>query len=124
VLLLKERISSSRLAQRPLLLLPVQMLQLLPAAGPGPAPRNAMSQRELHEYRRTAGAIEAWPWSLEAAAAYLRRLTDNNERLRWDPPPTLGAVLSCSRDVVSLPPPSNWATFAPEATRLVVVGKA
>ena len=124
VLLLKERISSSRLAQRPLLLFPVQLLHLLPAGGPAAAPRNAMSQRELHEYRRTAAAVEAWPWSLEAAATYLRGLTDNNEQRLWQPPPTLGAVLNLSRDVVPLPPPSNWAGFAPEPTRLVVVGKA
>lgn len=59
VLLLKERMASTRLSQRPLLLLPVHLLSQLPPVGPNAAARNMLGKRELMEYRKTSGVQAA-----------------------------------------------------------------
>ncbi len=71
VLLVKQFLSSSGLSQRPLLIIPVDMLSKL--KGPlMPADRNKLSPKELSEFRSTATKVAAHPWELQRAAGYLR----------------------------------------------------
>ena len=80
ILLLKESISSSRLSQRPLLVLPAVLTDQLSVKDLEVSAPVDLGTRALKEFRKTADAVEKPPWNLVLASNWLRRLCDNNEK--------------------------------------------
>eukprot|EP00969_Alexandrium_andersonii_P336158 14858470-Alexandrium_andersonii.AAC.1 len=69
-MLAKQYNSAAQLSQPPLLVLPRNWLARLPEV-PEADERNQLSERQAHEYRRTAKAVAAKPWNLHSASTYL-----------------------------------------------------
>ena len=69
VLLAKEWESSQRLAQHPVVLVPVSAAAALDPATLTPRNLNQLGKRDIKEYLRTAAAVEKDPWSLHRAAS-------------------------------------------------------
>lgn len=81
ICLAKQFMSSSRLSQRPILILPHVNLQKLKSSQPNmPLPTKKFSGDALKEFRKTATKIEQAPYELVEGSNYLRSLIDRSER--------------------------------------------
>ena len=78
LMLSKEFWSSDALAHPPLLVFPNVILPKLRALPEEKCLRNNLSPSQLSEFRKTATKVEADPWCMQAAAAYLRKWCEQN----------------------------------------------
>ena len=92
VLLIKDRMSSFRLCQSPLVVLPAARLVNL-TESLKVLPRNPLGERALHEFRKTAKAVAMPPWNMTDAAEYLNAWCQNNEASDWPAPIPLHFVM-------------------------------
>ena len=91
VLLVKQFMRDIKMAQSPILVQPQSVAGALRREDLTVMPRNALGDRGLKEYRKTAAAVALEPWKLFKAQQYLEHLCDRNERgelppgvaLRW-----------------------------------------
>ena len=81
VLILKESLSSTRMSQKPLLVLPVSVASSVDPKDLKPALRNDLGERTRKEYRKTATSVALEPWLLLKAQRYLNDLCDRNESM-------------------------------------------
>ena len=129
ILLAKQHISSSELSQPPLLMFPHCLLERLAGQELKPLPRNELPARTIAEFRKTAVAVEAKPWSLHRAATYLRNLCDGGQQssppvLRLLTEPKLFAASSLATAA-----PQDWSEYAtqiskPAPPRVITVKRA
>ena len=90
ILLCKQFLSSTRLSQQPLLLLPNKNLSLLQSGAPVVhLPTRPFNEKTLHEFRKTASLIQEPPMDLLEGANYLRTLCDQQEHGTHLSPPEL-----------------------------------
>ena len=124
VLCAKEFWSSSELAQPPCTILPAGYLARLEQDGPKIAmPRNALSDRQVSEFRKTAEAVSAEPWLMHRAADYLTAWLDQSVAGRWPQPAPHGWVME-DHDQERVEGPDfsvEWKRFAPKSPAAVVV---
>ena len=127
VFLVKQFVSSSALAQLPILILPASRLARLPRALL-PAERNALSEEAKKNFTRAAHKLAAPPWNLHAARDYLLSWIDRNERKVPDSPGGVHFVLSGRTGPAALAlgdqleaPPPELRSFAPGLPRVVQV---
>ena len=80
VLLCKQFMSSTSLAQPPELALPVASLGRLSGVHPWPDTRNEIPESQLAEFKKTARLVGGDPWQLHRAQEYLEKLCNMNER--------------------------------------------
>ena len=78
VLMVKEMLHHTQLTQQPLVILPHAVAMSLPSKLTL-NPRNALGDRALKEYRKTAIAVSQAPWRLLKAQQYLEELCRRNE---------------------------------------------
>lgn len=79
VLLLKLHMSSTSLAQPPMICFPHAFLELLPPkVSEQPNLRVPLTDRQKKEFLKTARLVEQAPWQLRRAAQYLRTLVEEN----------------------------------------------
>jgi hypothetical protein len=87
LLLTKDRISSQKLAHKPLLLLPAAIIREF-AADYGDFSQlthvepNLLGDRVVNEFRKTAQLVSQPPWNLLRACAYLTGLCDRQELVK------------------------------------------
>ena len=113
VLLLKQWVCSTELAQAPILILPAARLSRL-AGHLTPVPRNVLSKDAIKEYRKTAERVAKTPWNLMDAQRYLFEWTRRNAAGVEDEPGSVDFVMtgrSTSLEAAALPP--DWRNFAP-----------
>ena len=79
VLLVKEFLHSSHTSQDPVVILPHAATMSLERETLKVKPRNALGERALKEYRKTAVAVAQEPWKLFKAQKYLEDLCSQNE---------------------------------------------
>ena len=79
ILLVKESISSTKLSQRPQLLLPATVAQQLNVINLEVNPRVPMEDRTLAKYKHTAEVVQKPPWNLLLASDWLTDLCAHNE---------------------------------------------
>ena len=116
VLLAKHWICSKGLSQPPTVLLqgafPLDFRNLLPLR----APRTALTQESLKQFRKTAHELLASPWLLESAAAYILAWLQRNENA--EPSGQLPDIsfLVQGRDFLpaAVCAGATWKDFAPE----------
>jgi hypothetical protein len=89
IMLSKEFWSSDALAHPPLLIFPNAILPKLQALPEKQCLRNNLSPSQLAEFQKTAAKVEADPWRMEAAAAYLRKWCDQNVKQTFPMPDVL-----------------------------------
>lgn len=80
LLCVKLHLSSPTLAQQPVVFCPARYLQDLGVHQLKLAPRIAFSDRQLHEFLRTARTIRPRPWCMAAAADFLEDMVETNQK--------------------------------------------
>lgn len=101
VLLVKQYLHSSTLAQEPLLFLPEVLAGKLQKQQLGLRMRNPLGERVAKEFLKTAAAVSRPPWNLVKAQAYLEALVRNNESGHQGTPPTLNFIFEYEIKTVS-----------------------
>jgi hypothetical protein len=71
VLLVKHWMHSKTLSQRPIVVLPFELLDKLQGASLKPASKNMMSDRELTEFRKAGRIFAEEPWGMTRTKEYL-----------------------------------------------------
>ena len=88
VLLVKQYMNHTCLAQQPMTILSQTTLDSMPISGPnGILRRNVMNEKLVKEYQKTANLVEQEPWCLHVAANYLRTWTSENQNQIQRRPP-------------------------------------
>ena len=128
ILLVKEAMASTRLAQQPVAIMTAEQVKSLDPNCLEVAPRNQFSATELSKYRKTAKIVGDAPWNMRKAKAYLEGLCDANEAQSHGEPLKFEYIF---KNVADKPIPrgsfdeSNIGyDFAPGAPRVVEVTKA
>ena len=127
ILLLKQWVSSTELAQPPLLVVPHARLKNLSPDGLTPLARNALPENALKEYRKTATKIADEPWRLNEGSHYLQDWADRNTAGKLDSPAPCDFVRqgrSSTEKAASVALPAGWENFAPGLPRVVEVTAA
>ena len=68
------RLSSPEEAQPPLTFVPVSHWATVQSACPEEAPRRAFTEKQVHEFTKTASVVAGQPWGLRRASQYLKDL--------------------------------------------------
>ena len=80
ILLVKESLSSSALAQPPLLVLPAQVADTLDPSTLENMPRDCLKPLEIKEFRKTGSTVAGHPWNFFGAQAWLETLCTASEQ--------------------------------------------
>ena len=79
ILLLKESLSSTQLAQKPLLVLPHEVAATLDPDNLKPVVRSQLGPVTIREFRKTANVVASEPWYKFRAERWLTELCDAND---------------------------------------------
>jgi hypothetical protein len=132
LMLSKEFWSSDALAHPPLLTFPSACLLKLGTPVPNErCLRNVLSPSQVSEFRKTATKVEAAPWCMDAAAAYLRQWCDQNVRRAFPQPEVLQFLSDPAeecrwqRDLLAIADvkqqDDTWLQYAPGAPAAIAV---
>jgi hypothetical protein len=134
IMLCKEFWSSDALSHPPLLIFPTACLSKLVERPQGMCLRNKLSPVNLAEFRKTATKVQAAPWRMEAASAYLRQWCDQNEQQNFPPPEVLRFLTDKTeefrwhRDLLAIADVEQqddvWLRYAPGAPVAIAVHPA
>jgi len=121
ILLCKESMSSTALAQAPLLVLPAVVADQLDTQQLENVPRQIIKEVPLKEFRKTASTVAQSPWDYFGASAWLTTICDASESNK--PLPPLG--LPFFQHYKMAPRPEQVSTFGTSemrAPRNITVG--
>ena len=124
LMLVKEHMNKTYLAQKPLVLIQHCDLQSMPLTGPTSLlPRNLLPEKMIKEYSKTATLVENPPWHLNRAATYLREwVSANMESVQKDAPSfSLGTKSETGSGESVLAEYDRLQEFAPDPPKQIKV---